>query len=96
MKDPDWPFDQPKNCGVVTLRSIVDGDPILYVSHDADDHGWQFLDGNPVEMTNAVLVGLGEIVDRDPSVLEVANMPPGWFAVRDSQTSPWKRARAGA
>jgi hypothetical protein len=42
MPPPTWPFDQPPNCAVLTLRSIVfGGAPILYVSHDADDHGWQ-------------------------------------------------------
>jgi hypothetical protein len=40
MADVDWPFDQPRDCAVFTLRSIVfDGEPILYVSHDADDDG---------------------------------------------------------
>jgi hypothetical protein len=95
MGDIDWPFDQAKNCAVVTLRSIVfDGEPILYVSHDADDHGWQFLDGNSVEMANAALVSLATIVALDRSVLEVAHMPPGWFAVRTSKTSPWECAPA--
>ena len=40
-----WPFDQPPNCAVFTLRRIAEGiDPILFVSHDLDDHGWQFWD----------------------------------------------------
>ena len=43
MEDADWPFNQPRNCVSVTLRSIVfGGEPILYVSHEADDHSWQF------------------------------------------------------
>jgi len=42
----DWPFDQLPNCAVITLRRIVFGSaPILHVTHDRDDHGWQFLDG---------------------------------------------------
>jgi hypothetical protein len=59
MAHADWPFDQPRNCAVFTLRSIIfDGEPILYVSHDADDD-WQFLNGKPVDMAKAALVGLG-------------------------------------
>jgi len=65
------------------------------VSHDADDDGWQFLDGKPVDVANAALVGLGEIVRRDPSVLEVADVPPGWSATRATKTSPWQRRPAG-
>ena len=80
---------------MVTLRSIVfDGAPILLVFHDEDDHGWQFLDERAFEMSNAALVALEEIVKHDPSVLEIADMPPGWKAWRDSASSPWHRAPA--
>jgi hypothetical protein len=93
MGDTDWPFDQPRNCAVFTLRSIIfGGEPILYVSHDADDHSWQFLDGKPLDMANAALVGLGTIVRHDRSVLELADMPPGWCARRSSASSPWLRS----
>lgn len=35
-----WPFDQPPDCAVITLRSIVfEGEPILHVVHDEADHG---------------------------------------------------------
>jgi hypothetical protein len=92
MADTDWPFDQPRNCATFTLRSIVfDGAPILYVSHDAEDHSWQFLDGKPIDMANAALVCLDEIVQRDASVLELADMPPGWSATRETKDSPWLR-----
>jgi hypothetical protein len=92
MPDDDWPFDQPRNCAVVTLRSIIfEGEPILYVSHDANDNGWQFLDGRPVDMANAALVGLGTIVRHDTSLLELADLPPGWSARRPSKDSPWQR-----
>ena len=91
-QSPDWPFDQPPNCAAFTLRSIIfDGGSILYVSHDPDDHGWQFLDGQPIDMANAALVGPGEIVRQDPSVLELADMPPGWSATRAMKGSPWQR-----
>jgi hypothetical protein len=87
-----WPFDQPQNCAVLTLRSIVfDGQPILYVFHDPNDHGWQFLDGRPIDMAHATLVSLKEIVNRDSSVLELADMPPGWSATRATSSSPWRR-----
>ena len=92
MSSSVWPFDQPRNCATVTLRSIVaDNLPILYVSHDADDHGWQFLDGQPLNMSNALLVSLSTIVEHDPTVVEVADLPPGWVATRIAAGSPWKR-----
>ena len=92
MTNDAWPFDQPQNCLVFTLRSIVfEGEPILYVCHDADDCGWQFLDGQPIEMANAALVSLKTIVSRDASVLELADMPVGWSATRADSSSPWQR-----
>ena len=40
----EWPFESPRNLAVITLDRIMDGrNPILYVSHDEDDGGWQFL-----------------------------------------------------
>ena len=92
MADDVWPFDQPPNCVTITLRSIIfDGAPILYVSHDADDDGWQFLDGQEIHMANAAVVALSEIVRHDPSVRELADMPPGWSAMRKTKDSPWHR-----
>ena len=44
-----------------------------------------------VEMANAALVGLGTIVGHDPSVLELADMPPGWSATRTVKDAPWQR-----
>ncbi len=88
-----WPFDQPPNCAVITLRSIVfDGASILRVVHDEDDHGWQFLDGDDVDMADAAVVLLKEIVQCDQTVLEIADLPPGWFAWRVSPNSAWQRA----
>lgn len=94
MADVLWPFDQDRRCAVITLRSIVfDGQPILLVFHDDDDHGWQFLNGQTFEMSDVAVVALEEIVTRDPSVLEIADTPPGWKAWRDCRSSPWQRAR---
>jgi len=89
-----WPFDQPKNCAAITLKSIVfGGKPILLVSHDQDDHSWQFLDGGAFDVADAAVVSMGNIVTRDPSLLEIANLPPGWKAWRKTENSPWQRVR---
>ena len=94
MANAPWPFDQLPDCAVITLRSIVfGGEPILHVTHDEDDHGWQFLGAGDAEESDAAVVGLGEIVELDPSVLEVADIAPGWHAWRRSQSSAWQRAR---
>jgi hypothetical protein len=91
--DTDWPFE-PRDCAVITLRSIVfDGAPIPHVSHDEEDHGWQFLGLEDPDPGQAAVVRLDEIVKLDASVRDVADLPPGWHAWRRSKASPWQRAR---
>jgi hypothetical protein len=88
-----WPFDQPRDCASICLRSIVfGGEPILFVSHDLDDHGWQFLGLEDADEADACLIALEEAVELDRSVLELADLPPGWCAWRPGRTSPWQRA----
>ncbi len=65
--------------------------PITRVVHDASDHGWQFLSDDGANMDDAMLVGLKEIVAHDNTVLEVADLPPGWIATRERVGSPWVR-----
>ena len=91
-----WNFDQPPNCATIVSRSIVhNGQPILLVTHDEDDHGWQFLDGsNPP--TEALMVCLSHAVDLDPSVSQLADLPPGWLAWRESVEGPWLRQQNDA
>ena len=43
-------------------------------------------------MDDAMIVGLKEIVAHDSTVLEIADLPPGWIATRDRIGSPWTRA----
>jgi hypothetical protein len=74
------------------MRQVMDGsEPILLVSHDEDDHGWQFIGTSDASMADAMLVGLEEIVMVDPTVLEVADLQPGWQALREVVGGPWTR-----
>lgn len=88
----EWPFADPKNLAVITIDRIVDGrEPILYVSHDAEDGGWQFLDGGSVSEANAKVVSLLGMVERDATLRELADLPRGWVAERDAIGKPWRR-----
>jgi hypothetical protein len=92
--DP-WPFDQPRNCATFVTREVMDREePILLVSHDADDHGWQFIGSTDGMPENARIIALHEAVALDPSVAELADLPPGWQAQRDAAGQPWTRIAA--
>jgi hypothetical protein len=90
-----WPFTDPENLAVFTLKRIVQGQsPILRVTHDEDDGGWQFLDGGEVTVEEASLVSLRAMTRLDPSVLELTDLPLGWAASRSGPGEPWQRAPA--
>ncbi len=87
-----WPFDQPPNCAVISIRPIVfESALILHVTHDSDDHGWQFLSLEDAQMEDACVVSLSGILRLDPSVREVADLSPGWHAWRRAVGVPWTR-----
>lgn len=91
----DWPFTDPENLAVFTLKRIIRGESsILRVTHDEDDGGWQFLDGGVVAVEEASLVCLREITHIDASVLELSDLPIGWVAERAGPGQPWQRAPA--
>jgi RNAse (barnase) inhibitor barstar len=96
MTDP-WPFDQPPNCATVTTSHVMkDGQLITHVYHDEDDHGWQFHYPGEKSMADSMLVALKEVIDLDVTLLELADLPPGWMASRASKADSWERARTDA
>jgi len=86
-----WPFAEPRNCVTfVTAQVLERAEPILHAVHD-DDGEWQFLGSSDGTLENAKIIALHEAVDLDSSILQLADLPVGWRAVRDTVTHPWKR-----
>jgi hypothetical protein len=74
------------------MRQILDGsEPILLVAHDGDDHCWQFIGISGASVADGRIVCLEDIVRLDPTVLEVADLPPGWQADREAVGGRWTR-----
>ena len=89
-----WPFEDTENVATITVQQIVHGgQPILLVIHDDEDGAWQFLTGGEFKMENAMVVALKEIVVRDPSIKQLADLPTGWRAWRERKEQSWQRAR---
>jgi hypothetical protein len=87
----EWRFAEPRNLAVFVARSVVEiGRPILRVFHEADGD-WQFLPGGRVQPNEAMVVALEEVVRIDPAVVEVADLPEGWVATRESPEASWRR-----
>ena len=90
-------LDQPPNCAVITLWPILNGlEPIRHVTHDSDDHGWQFLGLGDAEIeTSQAWFPLRHIVEKRPvECADLADLPPGWHAWAKAARSPSPDPRA--
>lgn len=86
-----WSFQEPVETGTFTTKQVLeDGYPILEIYHDHDGD-WQFLCGTTTDFDDLKLVCLGCMVERDSGLLDLADLPPGWCAVRASPGEPWIR-----
>lgn len=83
-----WNFGElHKHLWVITTKQVATGDrPVLRVFRDED--GWQFLDEGAED---CAVVCLGNLVDRDPSLEQIADLPKGWCAWREGAVGPWTR-----
>jgi hypothetical protein len=87
-----WPFDVEPNTAVFSSAQVVRrGAPVLVVYHDHDGE-WQFVHGDVTDDDECLLVCLGCAFQRTPSIADLASMPAGWRAERDSIASPWALA----
>ena len=65
--------------------------PVLLVSHGDGD--WQFLCGGSDHGDDAHVVGVGHLIDNDPSLNECADLPVDAFAEREAVGKPWTREK---
>lgn len=88
----DWPFDQARNVVAITTNQVVYKNyPILTVAHYEDDHSWAFTCGTTNKSEDLLLVIMGKVVDIDPSLKTISDLPPGWRASRKSISDEWVR-----
>lgn len=93
-----WPFADPPNVAVFVSRRILEAEEwVYYVCHDADDGAWLFHPKSGVTPENEMkIVGLKTMLDLDPSIAALADLPLGWCAWRDEVTAPWRTERVEA
>jgi hypothetical protein len=88
----DWKFADPPHTGVFATKLVVSGDePILYVSHDLSDGAWQFHGMSETKVESIALVCFHHLVDRDPTLKDLADLPVGWCASRTTSLDSWVR-----
>jgi hypothetical protein len=86
-----WPFPEPRNIVTFVTAQVLDRvEPILRAVHEEDGE-WQFIGLTGGSLENAKIIALYEAVGLDESILQLADLPLGWQAVRDSPEDPWRR-----
>jgi hypothetical protein len=91
-----WPFAVPDETRVfASVRILREGLPVVLVSHDADGD-WQFACGTTGEEMHAAIACLGCLVEADPTLADLADLPPGTLAWRLDADDPWTRGPTDA
>lgn len=89
-----FPFSDAPNTAVFICSHILDGrEKILFVSHDADDGAWQFLCGKEHNESDARIVSLKYVLDLDPTIVNLKDLPLGHCAERESKNDKWVIAK---
>jgi hypothetical protein len=88
----DWPFDQGPRVAAITTVNVLEGRaPILVVVHYDDDDSWAFLCGLTSDDKDGRVIGMGEALRIDPTLRDIADLPPGWRAHRAAVGELWQR-----
>jgi hypothetical protein len=88
----NYGFQTSLNTAVFTTSFIInEKKPITYVSHEIEDGAWQFFsDDEFIDFEKvAKLVSLEEIIELDPSIIELSDLKEGYVAFRKTQDYKW-------
>jgi len=71
---------------------IVDKKDITIVRHEPEDGAWTFFSNDEYKNYEEVakVVALGQIIEIDSTILEIAALPRGYYASRKSKQDKWK------
>jgi hypothetical protein len=90
----DWKFADPPHTRVFLSEKVHKGiEAVTYVSHDIEDGAWQFLGESMSDGGAPVISCFHHPIDRDSSLVELADLPLGWYAERAKVGEPWTRRK---
>lgn len=77
----DWKFSDPPDTRVFTTKRVMNRqDSVTRVFHEVEDGAWQFLGTGDALVEDVVCACLHHIIDKDPTLKELADLPLGWCA----------------
>jgi hypothetical protein len=85
-------WNDPLDPVVVTVAEVASGErPVLRVVHEPGHGGWQFFDGRPIGDRQPVIMPKADVLELDPTLSGLVDLPTGWLAHRTSRDSEWIR-----
>lgn len=85
-------FNEADNTAVFTTTFVIRSKKdITYVTHEKEDRAWQFFSNDNFDNFEdvAMVVGLGEILKIDGTLLDLADLPEGFSAKRNFKGDKW-------
>jgi hypothetical protein len=87
-------FTESKNTAVFTTKYVINHKVLIANVFRYDDGSWQF-SGTETHLQDSdyMVVSLGQILSRDNSIEELANLPLGYWTKRNNEGDKWIIAR---
>ena len=85
-------FVENDNTAVFTTKYVItENKEITKVYHDIEDGSWQFFSNDKYENYEkvAMIVTLAQIIKKDTTLLEISDLPVGYYAIRKSKVQKW-------
>ncbi len=94
MSDRGSDWDHPLDPVAITTTAIVKGRlPVRRVRHDDGHGGWQFYD-NIKPLDKPIVIPKDALLEIDPTLAQITDLPLWWEAERNSLGGPWTRSAA--
>jgi len=87
--------DRRRVFGAQTCTHVLEEDrPILLLSRETDGDVLAFCGGDDDTASTTRTLTLDQVLGLDPTLEPLADMPDGWFAIRESPNHDWVRYKA--
>lgn len=85
-------LEKSTDTAVFTTKFVLEDNKVVtYVTHEIEDGAWQFFSDDEFEEFESVarIIGLNEIMDKDPTLKQLVDMEPGHIATRNHKEDKW-------
>ncbi|MGE5458399.1 MAG: DUF2185 domain-containing protein [Methanococcaceae archaeon] len=90
-ENSNYKFRDPENSACIICDHVLNKErPVLYVTYDLEDGGWQFMCGQEDhDESSGKVISLKEVTEIDNSINDLYEMPSGIGAERKSVQEKW-------